>query len=82
MLFVTQNKRYNIVNKSFLHYRAVLDFTNGSNKQKLVDRLQVMCQMYERPCLIVETDRQSRHGDQTVHKPLWVFSPIYFCVCQ
>ena len=56
---------------------TVLDFTNGTNKPKLIERVQSLCQAYERPCLIVETDRQNRHGNQTTHKPLYGFPVIY-----
>jgi len=56
---------------------TVLEFTNGTNKPKLIGRIQSLCQAYERPCLIVETDRQNRHGDQTIHKPLYGFPVIY-----
>lgn len=50
--------------------KLLSDFTNGTNKPKLIERIQSLCQAYERPCLIVETDRQNRHSNQTTHKPL------------
>ena len=33
------------------------DFTTGAQKAKLVDRIRQLCELFDRPCLIVEKDR-------------------------
>ena len=33
------------------------EFSNGANKQKLLDRVRHMCELFDRPCLIIERDR-------------------------
>ena len=50
------------------HY-LVLDFTNGANKKKLLDRLRLLCELFERPCLVVEKDRV-KAGSKEPTKPL------------
>ena len=34
-----------------------IDISNGANFQKLVDRMRWMCDLFDRPCVIIEKDR-------------------------
>ena len=34
-----------------------LDVANGANSSKLVECMRRMCDLYDRPCLIIEKDR-------------------------
>ncbi|KAL5008399.1 hypothetical protein ScPMuIL_013980 [Solemya velum] len=33
------------------------EFSNGSNRKKTIEHIQHLCDLYERPCLIIEKDR-------------------------
>ncbi|ESO87654.1 hypothetical protein LOTGIDRAFT_166235 [Lottia gigantea] len=43
------------------------EFSNGSNHSKVIERLQKMKELYDRCCLIIETDK-IKTGDKTVRK--------------
>lgn len=49
--------------------RFSLDVANGANSQKLVEYMRRMCDLYDRPCLIIEKDRV-KPGETEKH--LWV----------
>jgi len=51
-------------------YLYVIEFTNSANRLKIVDRVQRMCTVFDRICVIVEKDpAKSWEKDVTV-KPL------------
>ncbi|KAJ8308934.1 hypothetical protein KUTeg_013808 [Tegillarca granosa] len=33
------------------------EFSNGANRSKLTEKIQHMCELYDRPCLLIEKDR-------------------------
>lgn len=41
----------------FIFIFYVLAVANGANASKLVDKMRLMCDLYDRPCLIIEKDR-------------------------
>ena len=38
-------------------FDSLLDVANGANSPKLVECMRRMCDLYDRPCLIIEKDR-------------------------
>ncbi|CAH1790773.1 unnamed protein product [Owenia fusiformis] len=48
---------YIVSNRMGIERKIWSDFTNGSNKQKLVDRMCHLSELFERPVLILEKDR-------------------------
>ena len=38
-------------------FYSLLDVANGANSPKLVECMRRMCDLYDRPCLIIEKDR-------------------------
>ncbi|XP_069117221.1 LOW QUALITY PROTEIN: Fanconi anemia group M protein-like [Argopecten irradians] len=54
------------------------EFTNGSNRAKLIDRIQQLCELYDRPCLIIESDpvKGSDKGNRLLHWTRYVDKTI------
>lgn len=40
-----------------ISFRLLIDVANGANSPKLVECMRRMCDLYDRPCLIIEKDR-------------------------
>ncbi len=51
--------------------RMVGDFFNGANRARVAERCQRMNDLFERPCVILESDRPSEDGvvPRSVHVP-------------
>ncbi|XP_064622547.1 uncharacterized protein LOC135484794 [Lineus longissimus] len=48
---------YAVSNRMGVERKVISDLVNGAKKSKLVDRLRYMCDLYDRPVLIIEKDR-------------------------
>ncbi|XP_075700078.1 Fanconi anemia group M protein isoform X2 [Rhinoderma darwinii] len=48
---------YIVSNRLSVERKSQSEFSNNGNRSKLVDRIQHLCSMFERVCLIVEKDR-------------------------
>ena len=46
------------------------EFANGANKQKLLDRVRHMCELFDRPTLIIEKDRDKNRDKRQPPKTL------------
>ncbi|XP_071963956.1 Fanconi anemia group M protein-like, partial [Antedon mediterranea] len=57
--FMVSN-RMGVIRKSFS------DFANGANRNKLIDQVRYACQLFDRPCLIVETDRLKKPEEKRI----------------
>ena len=53
------------------------EFSNGANKQKLLDRVRHMCELFDRPCLIIERDRVKTQ-DKKQPKIMWELNLLHF----
>ena len=45
------------INSLRIVFDSLLDVANGANSPKLVECMRRMCDLYDRPCLIIEKDR-------------------------
>eukprot|EP00057_Strongylocentrotus_purpuratus_P017531 XP_011672005.1 PREDICTED: LOW QUALITY PROTEIN: Fanconi anemia group M protein [Strongylocentrotus purpuratus] len=50
--------------------RTLSEFANGANKQKLLDRVRHMCELFDRPTLIIEKDRDKNRDKRQPPKTL------------
>ncbi|XP_054758508.2 Fanconi anemia group M protein-like [Lytechinus pictus] len=50
--------------------RTLSEFANGANRQKLLDRVRHMCELFDRPCLIIEKDRDKNRDKRQPPKTL------------
>jgi len=48
---------YIVSNRMAVKRKTASDVANGANSQKLVEYMRRMCDLYDRPCLIIEKDR-------------------------
>ncbi|XP_038071924.1 uncharacterized protein LOC119740630 isoform X2 [Patiria miniata] len=55
--------------------KSMSDFGNGANKTKLIDRVRHLCELFDRPCIILEKDR-IKPGDEK--KPKQIIRTKYF----
>ncbi|XP_022090579.1 Fanconi anemia group M protein-like isoform X2 [Acanthaster planci] len=55
--------------------KSMSDFGNGANKNKLIDRVRHLCDLFDRPCLILEKDRVKPADDK---KPRQLIRTKYF----
>ena len=53
-----------IIRTGFFFRTETTDFGNGANKSKLVDRVRHLCELFDRPCLILEKDRVKPADDK------------------
>ena len=60
---------YIVSNRMGIERKIVSDFTNGSNRVKLIDRMRHLSQIFERPILIIEKDRV-KPGEKEIKQPL------------
>ncbi|CAH1263455.1 FANCM [Branchiostoma lanceolatum] len=44
-------------NRMGVERKTLSDFCNSTNREKLVQRVQELCELFDKPCLIVEKDR-------------------------
>ncbi|XP_078673699.1 Fanconi anemia group M protein-like isoform X2 [Branchiostoma floridae x Branchiostoma belcheri] len=48
---------YVLSNRMGVERKTLSDFSNSTNREKLVQRVQELCELFDKPCLIVEKDR-------------------------
>ncbi|XP_078592981.1 Fanconi anemia group M protein-like isoform X1 [Branchiostoma floridae x Branchiostoma japonicum] len=48
---------YILSNRMGVERKTLSDFGNSTNREKLVQRVQELCELFDKPCLIVEKDR-------------------------
>ncbi|OWF50822.1 Fanconi anemia group M protein [Mizuhopecten yessoensis] len=61
---------YVVSNRMGVDRKVWSEFTNGSNHSKLIDRIQQLCELYDRPCLIIESDPvkgSDKGGNRLLH---------------
>ena len=49
----------------------LVDFCNGANKNKLIERIRHMCDLFDRPIIIIEKDRV-KAGEEKHAKTMYV----------
>ncbi|KAL4238941.1 hypothetical protein ACF0H5_003645 [Mactra antiquata] len=60
-----------ISNRMAVERKQWSEFSNGANRAKLVDRIQHLCELYDRPCLVVEKDRIKPGEEKSVRPVNW-----------
>lgn len=60
---------YIVSNRMAVERMHWAEFSNGSNRKKIIQHIQHLCDLYERPCLIIEKDR-SKTGDGKGGNPI------------
>jgi len=60
---------YIVSNRMAVERKSWSEFSNGSNRARLITRLQHLGELYDRPCLIVEKDRV-KPGEEKAQRPL------------
>ncbi|XP_064600468.1 Fanconi anemia group M protein-like [Liolophura sinensis] len=59
---------YILSNRLGVERKLWADFANGSHRAKLQERVQEMCTLFDRPCLIIERDK-TKPGEEKVARP-------------
>ncbi|XP_060063063.1 Fanconi anemia group M protein-like [Ylistrum balloti] len=70
---------YVVSNRMGVDRKVWSEFTNGSNRAKLVDRIHQLCDLYDRPCLIIESDPvkgSDKGGNRLLHWTKYVDKTI------
>ncbi|XP_033734153.1 Fanconi anemia group M protein-like [Pecten maximus] len=70
---------YVVSNRMGVDRKVWSEFTNGSNRAKLIDRIQQLCELYDRPCLIIESDPvkgTDKGGNRLLHWTKYVDKTI------
>lgn len=60
---------YIISNRMAVERKQWSEFSNGANRAKLIERMQHLGELFDRPCLVVEKDR-IKPGEEKSSKPL------------
>ncbi|KAK3583332.1 hypothetical protein CHS0354_038943 [Potamilus streckersoni] len=60
---------YIVSNRMAVDRKQWSEFSNGSNRVRLIERMQYFAELYDQPCLILESDR-TKLGDDKSHRPI------------
>lgn len=60
---------YIVSNRMAIERKQWSEFSNGANRAKLIERMQHLGELYDRPCLIVENDRV-KPGKEKCSRPV------------
>lgn len=64
------NCDYIVSNRMGVDRQQWSEFTNGSRKDKLVERVTALCDLFDKPALIIERDNNVKADDKSSSKPL------------
>lgn len=62
---------YIVSNRMAVERKQWSEFSNGANRSKLIERMQHLGELYDRPCLIVEKDRVKAGEEKSTRPVHW-----------